>query len=123
MKPSPPSDKYAPIYAVIRKIPKGRVATYGQIAALAGLGRRARMVGRALRETPVSARLPWQRVINSGGRVSIRTDGMGSENLQRALLEKEGVVFSRSGLIDLEKFGWDPGPESFAPAAKKPSGR
>lgn len=96
------------IYAVIRRIPSGKVATYGQVAALAGLPRRARMVGQALRSTPEGLDLPWQRVINAGGRVSAR-GGIGwEEGYQRHLLEEEGVAFDEHGRIDLERFGWDP---------------
>ena len=103
------------IYAVIRRIPPGKVATYGQVAALAGLPRRARMVGQALRSTPEGLDLPWQRVINAGGRVSPR-GGIGwEEGYQRHLLEEEGVVFDKSGRVDLERFGWDPD----APAPKR----
>lgn len=98
------------IYAVIRRIPSGKVATYGQVAALAGLPRRARMVGQALRSTPEGIDLPWQRVINAGGRISAR-GGIGwEEGYQRHLLEEEGVVFTESGRVDLERFGWDPDP-------------
>ena len=96
------------IYAVIRRIPSGKVATYGQVAALAGLPRRARLVGQALRSTPEGLSLPWQRVINAGGQISAR-GGIGwEEGLQRHLLEEEGVVFDQRGRIDLERFGWDP---------------
>lgn len=96
------------IYAVVKRIPPGKVATYGQVAALAGLPRRARMVGQALRSTPEGLDLPWQRVINAGGRISPR-GGIGwEEGYQRHLLEEEGVVFDKSGRIDLERFGWDP---------------
>jgi methylated-DNA-protein-cysteine methyltransferase-like protein len=96
------------IYAVIRRIPPGRVASYGQVAALAGLLGRARLVGTALREAPDGADLPWQRVINAGGKVSPRS-GLGvEEGYQRHLLEEEGVVFSAGGRTDLERFGWDP---------------
>ncbi|MEA2602550.1 MAG: methylated-DNA-protein-cysteine methyltransferase related protein [Acidobacteriota bacterium] len=101
------SDREA-IYATIRRIPLGKVATYGQIAALAGLPRRARLVGAALRETPDGLDIPWQRVINAGGRVSPRGDLGVAEGYQRHLLEEEGVVFSASGRVDLERFGWDP---------------
>jgi methylated-DNA-protein-cysteine methyltransferase-like protein len=95
-------------YAVIRRIPKGRVATYGQIAALAGLPRRARMVGQALRSTPEDVKVPWHRVINAQGGISAR-GGIGwEEGYQRHLLEEEGVVFNRSGRVDLDRFGWDP---------------
>ncbi|HEY9422405.1 MAG TPA: DNA alkylation repair protein [Thermoanaerobaculia bacterium] len=96
------------IYAVVRRIPPGRVATYGQVAALAGLPRRARLVGQALRNTPEDTSLPWQRVVNAGGRISSR-GGIGwEEGLQRHLLEEEGVVFDKGGRIDLERFGWEP---------------
>jgi methylated-DNA-protein-cysteine methyltransferase-like protein len=102
------SSPYERIYATIRRIPAGRVATYGQIAALSGLPRRARLVGTALREAPDDLDLPWQRVINAGGRVSPRGDLGVREGYQRHLLEEEGVVFSSSGRVDLERFGWDP---------------
>lgn len=98
----------AKIYAVIQRIPPGKVATYGQVAALAGLPRRARMVGAALRNTPEDLSLPWQRVINAQGTVS-RRSGLGvEEGYQRHLLEEEGVVFGDNGRIDLERFRWDP---------------
>ena len=102
------ADAFAKIYAVIQRIPEGRVATYGQIAALAGLPRRARLVGAALRNTPENMSLPWQRVINAGGTVS-RRSGLGlEEGYQRHLLEEEGVRFDERGRIDLERFRWDP---------------
>ncbi|HEX4960770.1 MAG TPA: DNA alkylation repair protein [Thermoanaerobaculia bacterium] len=108
---SPVAAKNTPhekIYAVIRHIPLGKVATYGQVAALAGLPGRARLVGTALREAPEGLDVPWQRVINAGGRVSSR-GGLGiEEGYQRHLLEEEGVVFDSHGRIDLERFGWDP---------------
>lgn len=98
----------AKIYAVIQRIPRGRVATYGQVAALAGLPRRARLVGAALRETPEGLSLPWQRVINAQGTVSHRS-GLGvEEGYQRHLLEEEGVQFNSHGRIDLERYRWDP---------------
>ncbi len=101
-------DAFEKIYAVVKRIPEGRVATYGQVAALAGLPRRARLAGTALRETPDGLEIPWQRVINAGGKVSRRA-GLGvEEGYQRHLLEEEGVVFNASGRVDLERFGWDP---------------
>jgi methylated-DNA-protein-cysteine methyltransferase related protein len=106
--PPPPAAPFESIYAVIRRIPSGRVATYGQVAALAGLPRRARLVGRSLRETPDGLDVPWQRVINARGEVSPR-GGLGmEEGLQRHLLEEEGVVFDERGRIDMERYGWDP---------------
>lgn len=98
----------AKIYAVVARIPYGRVATYGQVAALAGLPRRARLVGYAMRELPAGSNLPWQRVVNAGGKVSPRS-GLGvEEGYQRHLLEEEGVAFDERGRTDLERFGWDP---------------
>jgi methylated-DNA-protein-cysteine methyltransferase related protein len=95
-------------YTVIRRIPPGKVATYGQVALLAGLRGHARQVGQALRATPDGLELPWQRVINGRGEVSPRA-GLGwEEGYQRHLLEEEGVVFGPRGRIDLDRFGWDP---------------
>lgn len=96
------------IYSVIQSIPPGQVATYGQVAALAGLPGHARQVGQALWETPEGVEVPWQRVINAKGEVSPR-GGLGlEEGLQRHLLQEEGVVFDDRGRIDLDRFGWDP---------------
>lgn len=106
------------IYTIVKSIPEGRVATYGQVAALAGLPGRARLAGTALRETPEGLKIPWQRVINAGGKVS-RRGGLGvEEGYQRHLLEEEGVVFSASGRVDLDRFGWDPG----APKSRRQRG-
>ena len=109
-------DPYRRIYAVVARIPHGRVATYGQIAALAGLAGHARQVGYALHALPDGSDLPWQRVINAKGEVSQRADagwwqGEGEgyrEGYQRYLLEEEGVVFDLRGRVDLERFLWDP---------------
>jgi methylated-DNA-protein-cysteine methyltransferase-like protein len=102
------SSAYARIYAVVRAIPSGRVATYGQVAALAGLAGRARQVGYALHALEEGADLPWQRVINARGEVSPRAEP-GREGFQRFLLEEEGVDFDLAGRIDLERFLWQPG--------------
>jgi methylated-DNA-protein-cysteine methyltransferase-like protein len=100
-------DPAAQILAVIARVPRGRVVTYGQVAALAGLPGRARLVGRVLGTLPGGSRVPWQRVVNAGGKVSAR-GGLGvEEGYQRHLLEEEGVRFEGSR-IDLERFGWDP---------------
>jgi methylated-DNA-protein-cysteine methyltransferase-like protein len=93
--------------AVVARVPRGRVVTYGEVAALAGLPRHAREVGRALASLPEDSSLAWQRVVNAGGRVSPR-GWAGDEQLQRRLLESEGVVFDARGRIDLERFGWEP---------------
>ena len=102
--------KYAAVYAVVNKIPRGKVATYGQIAMLAGLPRAARQVGFALRITPDDVKIPWQRVINAQGRVSLRLHDWqtGGDDYQRILLAAEGVKFSAAGTIDLKKFRWQP---------------
>ncbi len=93
---------------LIRRIPRGRVATYGQIAALANRPRNARQVGHALaRHTEDS--LPWHRVVNARGEISDRgIDPLESVDRQRFLLEQEGVVFSFAGRVDLDRFGWTP---------------
>lgn len=98
---------YQRIWAVVRQIPEGMVATYGQIAALAGLPGHARQVGYALSAMPRDATIPWQRVINAKGEVSLRSEP-GREGFQRHLLEEEGVAFDPHGRVDLDKYRWDP---------------
>ena len=100
--------RYDRIYAVIRRIPRGRVATYGQVAMLAGLPGQARMVGYALAALPARSRVPWQRVVNAQGRVSVRRGGSGVEALQRAMLRREGVRFGASDAIPLAVYRWRP---------------
>jgi methylated-DNA-protein-cysteine methyltransferase-like protein len=102
-----PESNYERIYRVVERIPKGRVATYGQVASLAGLYGQARLVGYALAATPDDLDLPWHRVINSRGQVSIRVDP-GSDHLQRILLESEGVRFDSRGRVPLDEFLWRP---------------
>jgi methylated-DNA-protein-cysteine methyltransferase-like protein len=99
---------YARIYKVVRRIPRGRVATYGQIARLAGLPRRARLVGYALQVMPSGERAPWQRVVNASGGISARPHPY-AERQQRELLEREGVVFGAGGRISLSRFRWKAG--------------
>jgi methylated-DNA-protein-cysteine methyltransferase-like protein len=96
---------YQKIYAVIRRIPRGRVATYGQIAELAGLPGHARQVGYALAALPAGTAVPWQRVINAAGEVS-RRRVPGAELTQRQLLEKEGVKFDGKGRVSLKEVRW-----------------
>lgn len=105
------SDNYRRIYDVVRRIPAGRVATYGQIAALAGLPGHARQVGYALHALDEGNDVPWQRVINARGEVSPRSES-GWEGYQRHLLEEEGVAFDLRGRVALGRFRWDPDAES-----------
>jgi methylated-DNA-protein-cysteine methyltransferase-like protein len=97
------SELYDKIYSVIRKIPRGKVATYGQIARLAGLGPNARMVGYALHALPSDQRVPWHRVVAAGGKISLGGEG---RSVQCKLLESEGVEFTEGGTISLSRFGW-----------------
>jgi methylated-DNA-protein-cysteine methyltransferase related protein len=94
------------IKRVVRRIPKGKVATYGQVAALAGHPRAARAVVWILHSSSVKAKLPWHRVINARGTISLRP-GYGYEE-QRTLLMREGVAFDREGQVDLRRQGWRP---------------
>jgi len=95
------------IYAVVAMIPRGRVASYGQVATLAGLPRQARQVGYALAALPADTRLPWHRVVNAEGRISPRADGE-SAPLQRLLLEQEGVEFDAAARVPLDQYQWVP---------------
>ena len=96
------------IYEVVRAVPFGKVATYGQIATLAGLDGQARQVGYAMAAVPSSSAVPWHRVINAQGRVSMRSEGPGGTIIQQQLLEREGVVFDEGGRVALKRFGWKP---------------
>jgi methylated-DNA-protein-cysteine methyltransferase related protein len=97
---------YARVYAVVRRVPAGRVATYGQIARVAGLGQHARMVGYALAALPNGTTVPWHRVINARGMVSPRRSG--DSVSQRLRLEREGVRFDARGRVALSRQGWQP---------------
>ncbi len=102
------SESYGRIYAVVRRVPVGRVTTYGEVAWLAGLPGRARQVGYALHALRSEDEgVPWQRVVNARGEVSPRAEP-GLDGLQRRMLEAEGVVFDARGRIDLERFRWRP---------------
>lgn len=92
------------VYRVVRCIPPGRVATYGQIARILGMARGARTVGWALRALPHGSDVPWQRVVNARGAISF-TPGGYAASVQQALLEEEDVVFEQ-GRIDLDAYGW-----------------
>ena len=95
------------VYQLVRRVPRGKVVTYGQVAAILGQPRAARAVGQALRMMPraLVEVVPWQRVINASGRISFRGEVLRPE-LQRDLLEREGVEFSRGGTVDLRRFLW-----------------
>ena len=114
----PPSTSLWPrIYAVVARVPRGRVVTYGQVAALAGLPRQARLVGYAMHGLPDGSTLPWHRVINAQGKVSVRSFTGPSEGLQRHLLEGEGVTFDDKERVSLKQFRWKPR----ASAASRPA--
>ena len=93
---------YQNIYKIVQLIPFGRVATYGQIAKIVG-NCTARMVGYALAATPEDIKIPWHRVINSQGKISL----VALEDLQRKLLESEGIIFDNSGRVNLNKYRWN----------------
>lgn len=99
---------YARIYEIVRRIPRGRVATYGQVAALAGLPGHARQVGYALHALTEEDEVPWQRVINARGEISPRAEPEW-EAIQRSLLEGEGITFDTRGRVSLRRFRWEPG--------------
>ena len=104
------AELYERVWATVKRIPRGRVATYGQIAALAGMPRHARQAGYALAATPANKKIPWHRVINAQGKISLRLKHWesGSDDLQRILLEAEGVLFDSTGKVDLKRFRWQP---------------
>lgn len=95
------------VYRVVRRVPRGRVATYGQVALLAGMPGAARQVGYALHALGADSGVPWHRVVNARGTLSGREPGE-AVPLQRARLEAEGVVFGDAGRIELTRFGWRP---------------
>ena len=98
--------RYELIWSAVREIPRGKVATYGQIAELADLEGHARQVGYALHNLPPRSSVPWHRVINAKGEISPRSAG-DSHELQRMLLEAEGVEIDLRGRIDLKVFRWE----------------
>ena len=98
---------YQRIYAVVRRIPKGRVATYGQVAALAGLPGHARQVGYALHALPEGTTVPWHRVVNASGGISTRSLP-GAEFVQQQLLVREGIRVNARGRVALRQTRWVP---------------
>ncbi|HEX9829696.1 MAG TPA: methylated-DNA--[protein]-cysteine S-methyltransferase [Bacteroidota bacterium] len=95
---------YQIIWETVRHIPKGNVATYGEVAEQSGFPHHARLVGYALHNLPSKSTIPWHRVINARGEISLRTTGE-NHSKQRRLLEKEGVQF-RGNKVDLKRYGW-----------------
>ncbi|MBM3286306.1 MAG: methylated-DNA--[protein]-cysteine S-methyltransferase [Candidatus Eisenbacteria bacterium] len=108
------SQLYRSIWGVVARIPRGRVATYGQIAALAGHPCQPRLAGYALYSIPAGLSIPWHRVVNARGEISVRSGSFpdGETSLQRALLEREGIQFSARGACDLSRYRWRPRPDS-----------
>lgn len=106
---------YQQIYAKVGAIPLGRVATYGDIARMVGLPRHARMVGNALHALPVDTDVPWQRVINAQGSISLGKLSADGALHQRLLLEAEGVVFQANGKVNLKAYRWRPSVSLFDP--------
>jgi methylated-DNA-protein-cysteine methyltransferase related protein len=99
-----PDTAYADILETVGRIPRGRVATYGQVASIAGFPRGARLVGMVLQRLPAGSRLPWHRVINAQGRLSFPRDSV-HYRLQRSKLEREGVRF-KGERVELARFQW-----------------
>jgi methylated-DNA-protein-cysteine methyltransferase related protein len=111
LNPEPATDrvsKYQKIYAVVRKIPVGTVLTYGQVAELAGLNGKARLVGYALFQVEIGSDIPWQRVVNAKGEISYSLARCGGDYVQKNLLEQEGIEFQQYDRIDLKKYRWQP---------------
>jgi len=104
IEPKNDTPLYQRIYAVVRQIPHGKVATYGQISRIVG-GCSAQMIGFAMAALGPDTDVPWQRVINSQGKISLRAGGLGGA-LQREILEEEGVVFDEENKVDFEIYGW-----------------
>jgi methylated-DNA-protein-cysteine methyltransferase related protein len=100
--------KYQVIYDVVRKIPVGKVLTYGQVAELAGLYGKARLAGYALFRVELESDIPWQRVVNAKGEISYSEARCGGDYLQKTLLEQEGIEFKSNNCIDLKKYRWQP---------------
>lgn len=101
---------YAEVYQLVQLIPTGRVTTYGSIARMLGRPQAARAVGYALRALPDGTDVPWQRVINAQGTISLKSRHPEETTRQRTLLEAEGVTFDADGRVDLARYGWGLGP-------------
>jgi methylated-DNA-protein-cysteine methyltransferase-like protein len=115
-----PQGKHARIFAVIRRIPRGRVSSYGEVAALAGLAGHARLVGYALHASAPES-LPWHRVVNARGQLSLaRIDESGALT-QRLRLEREGVRFDPGGRVRMDRYRWrSPSARAASPSRTRP---
>ena len=98
---------YERIYGAVRRIPRGRVATYAQIAVVAGFPGQPRLVGYALNALRDADPMPWHRVLNAKGEISLRAESW-AVPVQRSLLEREGIRFGSDGRVDLVRFQWRP---------------
>jgi len=96
------------VYEVVKEIPKGKVATYGQIAGLIGEPKKSKIVGWALHSNPYEGVVPCHRVVNRFGQLS-GAFAFGGMEVQKKLLEEEGIIFDKGGIIDLQKYQWNPG--------------
>ena len=105
---SPSTGVFAAILEAVRRIPPGSVASYGQVARAAGVRGGGRVVGWALASMAPDSSVPWHRVVNAQGQISMRRHDWqsGSDDYQRAMLENEGIEFSAAGKINLKKFRW-----------------
>jgi methylated-DNA-protein-cysteine methyltransferase-like protein len=103
---SPAEARRTALYLTLHQVPEGKVVSYGQLAELAGLGRAARFVGRALSQLPDGSSLPWHRVLGAGGRLSLAVGTVSGEE-QRARLRAEGVTI-RNNRVDMQRHGWRP---------------
>jgi methylated-DNA-protein-cysteine methyltransferase-like protein len=111
---------YDRIYEIVRQIPLGTVATYGQVAELASLVGKDRLVGYALYRVDMkTSDIPWQRVVNAKGEISLSPLRFGTDYLQRSLLENEGISFNDVGKIDLRKYLWQPNLNIFVKSIAK----
>ncbi|HET9326971.1 MAG TPA: MGMT family protein [Candidatus Eisenbacteria bacterium] len=102
----PTSPTWQRIYDVVRRIPRGKVATYGQVSALAGFPHAPRLAGYALHALPDGSPVPWHRVVAAGGRLSLARLSVESALTQRMRLEREGVAFDPRGRVRIQEHGW-----------------
>jgi methylated-DNA-protein-cysteine methyltransferase related protein len=113
MAETSPAPIYQQIYNLVKQIPSGKVATYGQVANLLGYYGHARQVGYALFRIAPEDDVPWQRVINAQGKVSRTPSRLGNDDLQQQLLEDEGLTFNAEGkILNLKQHLWQPSPEA-----------